>query len=102
MCMFSGEVDHVLGTQIFARASGDDPLLVYSMALSMSDELAMVLPLPTPTGARAEFIDASDSPNFFARLDAAFPHGLVLAFDMPPSDETLARIDAELAALAGG
>lgn len=75
MCCFSGRVEAVKGTKIFARAEGDRQLLVYEMSLTASGELAMVLPIPVVALAgegAAEFVDFSASPGFFAQLDVFF------------------------------
>ena len=49
MCCFSGKVDVVADTNIFARASKDGrQFIVYSMRFKSDDDLAMILPIPTP------------------------------------------------------
>ncbi len=49
MCIFAGSVHDVSSTAIFARGIGNTrQVLVYSMALTASTDVAMVLPLPVP------------------------------------------------------
>ena len=49
MCCFSQKVDVVADTNIFARASKDGrQFLVYSMRFAAAQDLAMILPIPTP------------------------------------------------------
>lgn len=64
-------------TRIFARGT-DDGLqrLVYAMDVEIEDELAMVLPLPVPENGPDDavtFVDLSGYPDFFDRLECAFP-----------------------------
>jgi hypothetical protein len=77
MCCFSRPVKHVSQTQIFARsAEGGRQILVYSMNVALAEDLAMILPLPTPPGTPedgARFIDLSSYPGFFSDLANAFP-----------------------------
>lgn len=75
MCCFSGPVEHVSGTRIFARANGDRQLTAYQMTFAAAGELAMVLPLPVPVGSDEQavrFIDLSKDPWFFSNLHDAF------------------------------
>lgn len=76
MCCFSGAVDHVANTQIFARLDGDRQTLVYSMDFAAAADVAMVLPLPTPPGSAEDavrFVSLEGYPTLFADLRAAFP-----------------------------
>ncbi|HRW50539.1 MAG TPA: hypothetical protein P5333_23640 [Caldilinea sp.] len=77
MCIFSSEVTSVKSTKIYARyASRERQLLVYSMAYEAQDDLAMILPLPTPpgqSGSALKFIDLSGYPEFFDDIDRSFP-----------------------------
>jgi hypothetical protein len=77
MCCFTRPVKDVSDTRIFARPSGaSDQIIVYSMHLSASEDLAMVLPIPSDrkTGEKAvSFIDLSGYPAFFAALRRGFP-----------------------------
>ncbi len=83
MCCFSRAVEHVSGTRIFARRTGPRrQALAYSMSFAIDEDLAMVLPLPTPTGTPEDavrFLDLSDYEGFFDDLDAAFPDEWVAA-----------------------
>lgn len=79
MCCFSQPVELVSGTKIFARAAGPgaaaDELLAYALSMYSSSEVAMILPLPVPPNSpesAVSFIDLSDTPDFFARLDTLF------------------------------
>jgi hypothetical protein len=77
MCCFSRRVDHVNNTNIFARAGKDNKqFLVYSMALSTKEDLAMILPIPTPKASKEDavrFISLEDYPAFFADILKGFP-----------------------------
>src|SRR5438552_13076314 len=75
MCCFSGPVNEVHGTRIFARGTGDRQILVYSMSVAFRQEVAMILPLPVPlrpTEDAVRFIDLSDYPTFFADMGRGF------------------------------
>lgn len=76
MCCFSRPVRHVSQTQIFARSAADGrQLLVYSMNVDLAEDLAMVLPLPTPPAPAEDavrFVDLSAYPAFFADLREGF------------------------------
>jgi hypothetical protein len=75
MCCFSRRVQKVADTSIFARASKDDnQFLVYSMLLAAKEDLAMILPIPTPKKAKEDavrFISLKEYPRFF--IDMARP-----------------------------
>lgn len=77
MCIFSPPVEFVADTKIFARGSaGAEQLLAYSMRVGASEDLAMLLPIPTPPGSSEDavtFVDMSAYPRFFADLYSAFP-----------------------------
>jgi hypothetical protein len=77
MCCFSQRVEKVADTSIFARSSkGERQFLVYSMFLSAKDELAMILPIPTPKGSKEDavrFISLKDYPDFFKDMLKGFP-----------------------------
>ena len=74
--MFSGPVESVSSTNIFARASQDGrQFLVYSMKFEAARDLAMILPLPVPEGSgedAVKFIDLSANKRFFQELDSGF------------------------------
>ncbi|MFM8271975.1 MAG: hypothetical protein ACKODX_06520 [Gemmata sp.] len=77
MCCFSGTVDVVADTNIFARASKDGrQFLVYSMTFAAEADLAMILPVPTPKGSAEDavrFISLKKYDTFFADLRKGFP-----------------------------
>ena len=74
MCMFSGAVTGVSGTNIFARRVGAGrQALVYSMTLATDKPVAMCLPLPIVPGSAVQFIDLSGYRMFFDDCEAAFP-----------------------------
>jgi hypothetical protein len=77
MCCFSGPVERVSSTQIFARmGSPGRQVLVYQMTLAARSELAMVLPLPVPPGTgddAVRWIALDDYESFFDDLHRAFP-----------------------------
>ncbi len=61
----------VKGTRIFARHLGGEQALVYELDLSVSRDVAMILPLPVAPGsgeAALEFVDLSGYPEFFDDL----------------------------------
>lgn len=83
MCCFSRPIERVSATRIFARpvAASDDgatgrQLLVYGMTLDVSEDVAMILPIPVPAGSdddAVRFVDMSGCPSFFDALSAIFP-----------------------------
>lgn len=77
MCCFSKPVDLVADTNIFARASKDGrQFLVYSMEFAAGEDLAMILPIPTPKDSAEDavkFINLKKYDTFFADLRKGFP-----------------------------
>ncbi len=77
MCCFSQPVEHVSGTNIFARGTTSGrQLLVYGMTLGARADLAMVLPLPVPPSPAEDavrFIDLERYPRFFDDMRSGFP-----------------------------
>src|SRR6516165_6436387 len=77
MCCFSGHVERVADTSIFARSVDNGrQLLVYSMTISTKEDVAMILPLPVPPNSPEDavrFIDLKEYPSFFLDLKAGFP-----------------------------
>lgn len=77
MCCFSRPVESVTNTNIFARGSKEGrQFLVYSMTISTKEELAMILPIPTPSSSPDDalrFIDLKEYPQFFSDMLAGFP-----------------------------
>jgi hypothetical protein len=50
MCCFSRHVEMVSNTNIFARSSeGSRQFIVYGMSIQTTEDLAMILPIPTPS-----------------------------------------------------
>jgi hypothetical protein len=96
MCCFSRRVQKVADTSIFARAGKDSKqFLVYSMLLAAKEDLAMILPIPTPKDSKEEavrFISLKEYPTFF--IDMAKPF-------LPPPGRTLGR-DKDKAPPAAG
>jgi hypothetical protein len=85
MCCFSRNVDKVADTNIFARASKEGrQFLVYAMSLSAKEDLAMILPIPTPKNSKEDavrFINLEKYEKFFTDMLAGFPQ--------PKSDNSL-------------
>lgn len=77
MCCFSGKVDLVADTNIFARASKDGrQFLVYSMKFKSDADLAMILPIPTPKDSAEDavkFINLEKYDAFFDDMNKGFP-----------------------------
>jgi hypothetical protein len=77
VCCFSKPVDVVADTNIFARASKDGgQFLVYSMKFKSAEDLAMILPIPTPKGSAEDavkFISLKKYEAFFGDLRKGFP-----------------------------
>jgi hypothetical protein len=77
MCCFSGKVEHVSTTRIFARhLENGHQGLVYQMKVKAKQPVAMILPIPVATPASEaslKFHDFSEYKNFFVRLDLVFP-----------------------------
>jgi hypothetical protein len=87
MCCFSGPVQSVADTKIFARMLNDArQVLVYSMKLSARQDLAMILPIPTPKGTAEDavrFISLKDYANFFEDMEKGFPEPATQALAAP-------------------
>jgi len=77
MCCFSGNVQRVANTRIFARKiDAAHQAIAYQMAFSAAEDLAMILPLPVVPGSKEQavkFINLEGYPSFFDDLDSAFP-----------------------------
>ena len=77
MCCFSRKVDLVADTNIFARPAKEGrQFLVYSMLFKAGEELAMILPIPTPKDAKEDavkFINLEKYDDFFADMRNGFP-----------------------------
>ncbi len=77
MCCFSGVVDLVANTKIFARLSGaSSQFLAYEMTYKAKQPTAMILPIPTEIPARettVRFIALDGYREFFKDLASYFP-----------------------------
>jgi hypothetical protein len=77
MCCFSKNVKFVADTNIFARPSNQGrQFLVYSMKFGAAEDLAMILPIPTPKAANEDavkFINLEKYAEFFTEMDNGFP-----------------------------
>jgi len=77
MCIFTGKVEEVKNTRIFARLRTDGrQLLIYQMSVKMNKDLAMVLPIPVKAGSgenAVKFFDFSKYENVFDDLWDCFP-----------------------------
>ena len=89
MCCFTGVVDDVSRTKIFARAADKGrQYLVYSMSVEAKDDLAMVLPLPVPPRSpedAVKFINLEEYKNFFDDMLKGFPQPRSLSRGLPAS-----------------
>lgn len=76
MCCFSGPVEKVTNTGIFARpGEGNRQLLAYGMSVSTAKDVAMILPLPTAPGTGeggVRFIDLKGYEGLFQDLAELF------------------------------
>jgi hypothetical protein len=77
MCCFSGPVREVSNTKIFARRFGkSSQYLVYEMHFHSLEDLAMILPIPTPSDSPDDavtFINLKDYERFFNDMHKGFP-----------------------------
>ena len=91
MCCFSGPVEDVSDTKIFARLAGARQYLAYEMRFSAAADLAMVLPIPVVPGTGddgVEFLSLEHYPDFFDDLFELVPQEIL--FDGDFMDGTLA------------
>lgn len=76
MCCFSKTAE-VSNTNIFARAGKDGrQFLVYAMTVKAAEELAMILPIPTPKASKEDavkFLALDKYEEFFADLRKGWP-----------------------------
>lgn len=88
MCCFSSDVSHVSSTQIFARGLPEGrQALAYAMTIAAPTDVAMVLPIPVPDGAREDavrFIALDGYDTLFDDLARAFPSRPVASGFGPP------------------
>jgi hypothetical protein len=76
MCCFTGPVNTVTRTRIFARREGREQALVYSMVVSADQPVAMVLPIPVVPGSGDDalrFVSLERYPALFTDIAAGFP-----------------------------
>ncbi len=75
--LFSRPVELIADTNIFARASKDGKqFLVYAMTMAAKEDLAMILPIPTPKNSKEDvvnFISLEKYADFFKDMRAGFP-----------------------------
>lgn len=80
MCCFTGKVEEVTDTRIFARLNRiGEQVVIYQMALNAPQDLAMVLPIPVKAGSgedAVKFYDLSKYATVFADLGQLFPEQL--------------------------
>lgn len=91
MCIFTGPVERVAKTCIFARADGGDQILAYQMDFETRQDVAMVLPLPVPQGAGDDalrWIDLSGYPRMFHDIETEY-RSYCRSFGEPASAHTL-------------
>lgn len=76
MCCFSGPVEDVAATRIFARmARPGRQIIAYEMVFAATRPVAMILPVPTPPGTAEDdvrFISLEAYPSLFEDLFNAF------------------------------
>jgi hypothetical protein len=77
MCCFSKNVGLVAATKIFGRPGKDGrQFIVYSMTIKAVEELAMILPIPTPKASAEDavkFLNLEKYPKFFDEMASGFP-----------------------------
>jgi hypothetical protein len=77
MCCFSGTIDHISDTKIFARSRDEvRQYLVYEMQYEAKSDLAMILPLPTPKNVKetaVRFLNLRKQKKFFDEMEQGFP-----------------------------
>lgn len=87
MCCFTGDVQEVAGTRIFAGAQPNGrQWLAYEMNLAADAPVAMVLPIPVPVGCADDavrFVSFEHLPYFFDSIDTVFPVDLEITGEFP-------------------
>ena len=57
MCCFTGKVEEVQNTRIFARlGEHGNQVIIYQMSVNASQDLAMVLPIPVKEGTKEDAV----------------------------------------------
>jgi hypothetical protein len=75
MCIFSGPVETVSNTNIFARNDGEYQYIVYQMNYKAKSDLAMILPIPVKLGIGEDgvkFINLEKHKEFFNDIIETF------------------------------
>ncbi len=74
MCCFSGKIQSVSDTRIFARmGERGNQFIAYAMSLSTRQDVAMLLPIPVAKGSSVKFISLEKYKNFFDDLASGYP-----------------------------
>lgn len=77
MCCFSGKIESVHNTRIFARSHSDGrQFIIYSMSISSPEDVAMVLPIPVAAGSgeqAVQFVNLDAYPTLFDDMAKGFP-----------------------------
>lgn len=77
MCCFTGKIESVKNTRIYARSHSDGTqFIVYAMSLKSESDTAMVLPIPVAAGSGAEavkFVNLDQYKTFFDDMERGFP-----------------------------
>src|SRR3569623_2018426 len=74
MCCFSGKIQSVNDTRIFARmGERGNQFIAYAMSLSTRQDVAMLLPIPVAKGGTVKFISLEKYKNFFDDLASGYP-----------------------------
>jgi hypothetical protein len=77
MSAFSGNLQLVSNTRIFARPENGQEFLAYQFDFAADGPIALTMPLPTPPGTTADavkFTDLSGYPEFFVDMEKGFPY----------------------------
>ena len=78
MSCFSGNVSRVANTRIFTRVTEKSTqFLVYQMEYTAANDVALILPLPTPPHTARDavhFVRLSNYDNFFGDMENGFPY----------------------------
>lgn len=96
MCCFSGPVEYVSNTKIFARSENGHQVLAYEMSLGTRAENAMILPIPVAAGGgekAVRFVSLEGYPEFFNDMERLFPKVVTL------SENTDSRFEASAGAV---
>jgi hypothetical protein len=96
MCCFSQPVQLVSNTNIFGRATGrGTQVLAYAMSVGASEDMAMVLPIPSPAQSPEDavrFVNLEGYPRFFDDMRSGFPEMMLVAGFAPQAAAPAARL----------